>query len=54
METMTDEHAELDRPQRAYKVAVEAWIAAVRKEEALASVNHTLAEVDRWERAHFQ
>jgi hypothetical protein len=25
----------------------------IRKEEALASANHTLAQVDRWEQAHF-
>jgi hypothetical protein len=50
---MTNENAELDRLQQAYKVAVEAWIAAIRREEALASVNHTVAQVDRWEQAHF-
>ena len=33
--------------------AVEAWISAIRKEEALASVNHDVAEVDAWEAAHF-
>jgi hypothetical protein len=32
----------------------EDWIAAVRKEEALASVNHSVAEVDQWENAGFQ
>jgi S-adenosylmethionine hydrolase len=45
--------AELDRMQNAYKAEVEAWITAIRAEEALASVNHTLAEVDTWEGAHF-
>ena len=50
---MSDEYPELDGLQAAYKSAVEAWIASIRKEEALASVNHTLAEVDLWERAHF-
>lgn len=50
---MTTEHAELDKAQRAYRAAVEAWIAAIRHEEALASVNHSLAQVDRWEQAHF-
>lgn len=44
---------ELDRLQSAYKSEVEAWIAAIRAEEALASVNHTVAEVDLWEGAHF-
>ena len=43
--------AELDQKQVAYKAAVEEWIAAIRHEEALASVNHELADVDKWELA---
>jgi hypothetical protein len=35
-------------------VAVEAWIAAIREEEALASGDHSVAEVDRWEEADFR
>jgi hypothetical protein len=50
---MSSEHPELDELQIAYKSAVEEWIAAIRKEEALASVNHSVAEVDQWEAAHF-
>jgi hypothetical protein len=50
---MDIDEAELDRLQNAYKTEVEAWIAAIRAEEALASVRHTLAEVDSWEGAHF-
>ena len=51
---MTGEHPELDELQANYKAAVEAWIAAIRKEEALVSVNHSVAEVDKWEQAHFE
>jgi hypothetical protein len=51
---MSSEHPELDALQAAYKDAVEAWIVAIRKEEALASVNHDVAEVDQWEKAHFE
>jgi sulfur carrier protein ThiS len=51
---MSGEHPELDALQAAYKDAVETWIAAIRKEEALASVNHEVAEVDQWEQAHFE
>jgi len=51
---MSSEHPELDTLQTAYKDAVETWIAAIRKEEALASVNHEIAEVDQWEKAHFE
>src|SRR5438552_4558742 len=50
---MSSEYPELDELQTNYKSAVETWIAAIRKEEALASVNHTIAEVDTWEQAHF-
>jgi len=51
---MKSEYPELDKMQRAYKDAVEKWIAAIRKEEALASTNHSIAQVDRWEQAHFR
>jgi hypothetical protein len=51
---MSAEHPELDELQAAYKNAVEAWIAAIRKEEALVSVNHDVADVDKWEQAHFE
>jgi hypothetical protein len=50
---MAENTAELDQLQAAYKAAVEDWIAAIKQEEALASVNHTVAEVDKWEAAHF-
>ncbi len=49
-----DQTAELDRLLAAYKAAVEQWIKAIRDEEALASVNHSVAEVDAWEAAHFR
>jgi hypothetical protein len=49
-----EDEAELDRMQAAYKAAVDEWIKAIRDEEALASVNHSVAEVDRWEGAHFR
>ena len=51
---MQKENSELDQMQDAYKAAVEEWIAAIRQEEALASVNHSIAEVDKWEAAHFK
>lgn len=53
MET-ENEYADLDQMQNAFKAAVEEWIAAIREEETLASVNHNVAEVDRWEHAHFR
>jgi hypothetical protein len=49
---MPDNELELDQLQMAYKSAVEDWIAAIKQEEALASVNHSVADVDSWEQAH--
>ena len=51
---MQNDTLELDQLQGVYKAAVEEWIAAIKQEEALASVNHSVAEVDQWEQAHFR
>jgi len=51
---MQDDVSELDRMQAAYKAAVEEWISAIRHEEALASVDHKISQVDKWEGAHFR
>jgi hypothetical protein len=51
---MPHDDSELDQMQASYKAAVEEWIAAIKEEEALASVNHTVAEVDKWEGTHFK
>jgi hypothetical protein len=50
----TEDTAKLDQLRDAYKAAVEEWIAAIKHEEALASVDHSVAEVDQWEEAHFE
>jgi hypothetical protein len=50
---MAIDAAELDRMQSDYKQAVEDWIATIRNEEALASVDHSVADVDQWEEAGF-
>jgi hypothetical protein len=46
---MAEDNPALDTMQRNYKAAVDGWIAAIRREEALASVDHTVAEIDQWE-----
>ncbi len=51
---METETAELDQLQSAYKSAVEAWITAIREEEALASTEHSAADIDKWEDAGFR
>jgi hypothetical protein len=43
--------SELDQLQSRYKSAVETWVSSIRQEEALASVNHSVAQVDQWENA---
>jgi len=51
---MDVEQSELDRLQADYKKAVDDWVAAIREEEALASVDHSVAKLDEWEAAHFR
>jgi hypothetical protein len=48
------EDVDLDLKQSEYKAAVEEWIAAIREEEELASGDHSVAEIDRWEAAGFR
>jgi hypothetical protein len=43
--------SELDEMQSKYNLAVDEWIKAIRREEALASTNHSEAEIDLWEGA---
>jgi hypothetical protein len=51
---MAVEISDLDQLQTAYKSAVDHWITAIREEEALASVDHSEADVDAWEAAGFR
>ena len=48
-----DLQQELDELQASYKAAVDEWVQAIREEEALASRNHDVAELDKWEAAWF-
>jgi hypothetical protein len=48
---MSIEVAELDRMQNDYRAAVEIWIDTIQQEEALALVNHNVAQVEEWEHA---
>jgi hypothetical protein len=50
---MAEDLAVLDELQQEYKAAVDEWIATIREEEALASVDHSVAEIDKWENASF-
>jgi hypothetical protein len=51
---MAVEISDLDQMQAAYKKAVDNWISTIRDEEALASGDHSEAEVDAWEAADFR
>jgi hypothetical protein len=51
---MTIAISDLDQKQAAYKAAVDQWVAAIREEEALASCNHSEAEIDTWEASGFR
>ncbi|MGF7182750.1 hypothetical protein [Tunturiibacter psychrotolerans] len=51
---MAVEVSDLDQMQAAYKEAVEQWIKAIREEEALASGDHSEAEIDAWKAADFR
>ena len=53
-EISADLQQELDQLQAAYKAAVDEWVKAIREEEALASSNHSVAEIDQWEAAGFK
>lgn len=51
---MAIENAQLNKMQGEYKAAVEDWIAAIRKEEVLASAAvHSETAIDLWEGACF-
>jgi hypothetical protein len=51
---MAVEISVLDQLQITYKAAVDQWISTIREEEALASGDHSEAEVDTWEAAGFR
>jgi hypothetical protein len=51
---MQQELSKLDHLQAAYKAAVDEWVSAIREEEALASVEHSVVKIDQWEAAHFK
>jgi hypothetical protein len=51
---MSDMQQELDELQAAYRKAVDEWVASIREEEVLASVAHSVAEIDKWEQANFR
>ena len=51
---MSIERTDLDRLQKAYKDAVDLWIAAIRAEENLATPDHSIVAWEIWEQAGFK
>jgi hypothetical protein len=45
---------DLDQSRLAYKQAVDAWVNAIRAEEALATPDHSMTAMESWDDAHFR
>jgi hypothetical protein len=46
--------ADLDQLRLVYKQAVDNWVNAIRAEEALATPDHSMVAMEKWDDAHFQ
>ncbi|MFY9743009.1 MAG: hypothetical protein WA252_13355 [Candidatus Sulfotelmatobacter sp.] len=44
----------LDQLRLAYKKATDEWVAAIRAEEALATPDHSMIAMEKWDDAHFK
>jgi len=44
---------DLDTLRVAYKKAVDEWVEAIRAEEALATPDHSMTAMEKWDDAHF-
>ena len=51
---MNMETTELDRLRQAYKTAVDQWVATIREEENLATPDHSMVQMERWDAAGFR
>jgi hypothetical protein len=45
--------AELSELRPAYKKAVDEWVSEIRAEEDLATTDHSMTEMEKWDAAHF-
>jgi hypothetical protein len=46
--------SEYDRLRQVYKDAVDAWVSAIRDEEALATPDHSMVAMEHWDAATFK
>jgi hypothetical protein len=44
----------LDHLRSLYKKATDAWVEAIRNEEALATPDHSMVAMEKWDEAHFR
>jgi hypothetical protein len=45
---------DLDQLRLAYKNAVDEWVDAIRAEEELATEDHSIVAMEKWDDAHFR
>jgi hypothetical protein len=45
---------DLDQLRLAYKKVVDEWVDAIRNEEALATPDHSMTAMEKWDDAHFK
>jgi hypothetical protein len=45
--------SDLDQLRITYKKAVDEWVNAIRAEEALATPDHSMIAMEKWDSAHF-
>jgi hypothetical protein len=45
--------ADLDQLRLTYKKATDEWVTAIRTEEALATPDHSMIAMEKWDDAHF-
>ena len=47
------ENSDFDQLLRSYRQAVDAWIEAIRAEESLATEDHSMVQMEKWDDAGF-
>ena len=48
------DNLDFDQLLRSYRQAVDAWVAAIRTEESLATDDHSMVEMEKWDDAGFK
>ena len=48
------ENQEFDQLLRSYRQAVDAWVEAIRAEESLATEDHSMVQMEKWDDAGFK